>query len=197
MGPARAQLLRDLLAVELDLRLENGEQPDRVAYRHRLPGHEHLVDAVFASRGGIEEPQLAPRLLETEPPSVDGPGNNQPTIDVAANDSSTIDAPRNGQVNKDRRGETELSTHNSGRSFTLGYEILDELGRGGMGIVYRARQVALNRLVALKVIKSAEFASEAELIRFQNEAEAVERSTTRTSCPSTRSAGSRASVFSA
>jgi tetratricopeptide (TPR) repeat protein len=44
-----------------------------------------------------------------------------------------------------------------------------------MGIVYKARQVALGRLVALKVIRSAEFASMAEQIRFQNEAEAVAR----------------------
>lgn len=56
-----------------------------------------------------------------------------------------------------------------------GHEILYELGRGGMGIVYRARQIALGRPVALKLIRSAEFATPAELVRFQNEAEAVAR----------------------
>ncbi len=56
-----------------------------------------------------------------------------------------------------------------------GYEVLDEVGRGGMGIVFRARQTALGREVAVKVIRSAEFASERELRRFRDEAEAVAR----------------------
>jgi WD40 repeat protein/serine/threonine protein kinase len=54
-----------------------------------------------------------------------------------------------------------------------GYEDLETIGRGGMGIVYRARQVTLNRPVALKMIRAAEFASDNDRRRFQNEAEAV------------------------
>src|SRR5262249_23301879 len=53
------------------------------------------------------------------------------------------------------------------------YELIRELGRGGMGIVYKARQLSLNRLLALKMIKSAALANDGELRRFQNEAEAV------------------------
>jgi eukaryotic-like serine/threonine-protein kinase len=53
------------------------------------------------------------------------------------------------------------------------YELLRELGRGGMGVVYEARQISLNRLVALKMIRDSEFASGDELIRFQNEAKTV------------------------
>jgi serine/threonine protein kinase/tetratricopeptide (TPR) repeat protein len=56
-----------------------------------------------------------------------------------------------------------------------GYDVLGVLGRGAMGVVYKARQRGLNRLVALKMILSGTHASEHELGRFRTEAEAVAR----------------------
>src|SRR5262249_57232142 len=53
------------------------------------------------------------------------------------------------------------------------YDLLERIGQGGMGVIYKARQRSLRRLVALKLIRTDRLASLGDRIRFRTEAEAV------------------------
>src|SRR5438093_9497245 len=83
------------------------------------------------------------------------------------NEIATLtDPPRGGPDPKAAQAEP---------AHLAGYEILGELGHGGMGVVYRARQVALKRVVALKMILAGAWSGPRELARFRAEAATAAR----------------------
>ena len=144
-GPARAALFRELLALDLEYRRGDGERPDAGDYRARFPEYPRR------DRRGVRADRPT-RRRDGRPTEAD-PGATRPT--------------------DGRRPAVEAADDAAEALRAAGYEVVRELGRGGMGVVYRAHQVALDRTVALKVIRSGGFATEAERRRFRNEAEAV------------------------
>jgi WD40 repeat protein len=128
-------------------RLDRGERVDRVQFLARHPEYAEELRSYFA---GIDEVEKLGRRATEESQTL-APHGAAPEPVGPEGAPSPEGKPR-------RLGD---------------YELLEQIGQGGMGVIYKAQQLSLPRLVALKMVRSDRLASAADVLRFRSEAEAV------------------------
>lgn len=132
-----------------------GQNPTPQAWRERYPELAEELNAFVADRAHLE--RLVAPLRPAEAATIPPTGDWQPPSAAA-----TL-AP----------GETAPPPQPPTIRYFGDYELLEEIARGGMGVVYKVRQLSLNRLVALKMILAGHLAGEVDVRRFRLEAEAA------------------------
>ncbi len=123
------------------------------------------VDATTApaATSSAHEPEPSPGDSEATGAYILGPTAGAASSRTGATLDWTVDLGEPVRTADGNGAEPDLSRGATVRYFG-DYELLKELGRGGMGVVYKARQVTLNRPVALKMIKAGMLADDAEAI---------------------------------
>jgi hypothetical protein len=164
--PGNTLLLFELVHIDLDFRLRHGEPARVEQYLERYPGLKQdraalleLIVAEYTLRRCWQTAGTSEEYLQRFPQYL------QELRDRLA--SLTPDFPTRLLARRDPMADD--------RPTLPGYQLVRELGRGGMGIVYEAEQTALGRVVALKTLLPGYAGSGEELELFRREAEAIAR----------------------
>ena len=171
--PLRPALAGELIAVELHWRRRRGERPAPAEYRDRFPAHVPGVESssTVADTGGVTclPPSRAEATIET---GSLGPGARQdPERATLPADAIAVGGPSADLQAATAASDTPAPVATRGSPVIPGYTIEGELGRGAMGVVYKAKHLRLNRVVAIKMISLGSFPTEHGVRRFQAEAE--------------------------
>src|SRR5215831_15557115 len=144
----RDQLLDDVVVAYLEA-VEAGQPPDAQPWLARYPELAAELAEFFADQAKVNGWTEPLRGLTSEPETA----ADDPLQTLSGKESSGAAVPAPARLDD--------------------YELLEEIARGGMGVVYRARHVRLQRTVALKMILAGQLASPADVQRFRAEAEAA------------------------
>lgn len=146
---SRPDLIARLVVEEFTYREQRGQNPQPAEYFHRFPDCTEPLRSLFEMRTSLGQSAETPLAK----------GDSTLIVSHPSQLTETLAQPTSGtQVVNKRIGD---------------YEILGQIARGGMGVVYQARHIRLGSLAAVKLIRSGEFAGEQQIRRFHTEAQSA------------------------
>jgi serine/threonine protein kinase len=165
--PRKEQRLGEILAAYLEA-IDAGWAPPREDVLASYPDLSADLTTFFACQDEIARLALPsttplPPALRQPPPEPTGRRAETRLVTPGDEPPTTVMPPSAPLLPRPGDGLHEMGD----------YELLAEIRRGGMGVIYRARQKSLNRIVALKMMRTGPWATPAEVQRFRNEAEEV------------------------